>query len=94
MVKCGFCGYEIERGTGKIKIMKDGKVVPLCGTKCEKNLFKLGRIPREIGWTADYKAAKAMRLSTAAHQKENPGAEKKKEKVSKIIKEDKVAKAK
>lgn len=89
MAKCNFCGYDIEKGTGKIKIMKDGKVVPLCGMKCEKNMFKLGRIPRETEWTADYKAAKAMRLSTAAHQVESKSV-----KTPKIKKEDKVAKAK
>lgn len=67
-MKCTFCGYDIEKGTGKIKIMKDGKVVNLCGTKCEKNMFKLGRVARETPWTAEYKAVKQMRMSTAANQ--------------------------
>ena len=67
-MKCSFCGYEIERGNEKIKFMKDEKVVHLCGTKCEKNMFKLRRIPRETAWTADYKAAKAMRMATEQHK--------------------------
>ena len=65
MAKCTFCGYDIEKGTGKIKIMKDGKIIHLCSMKCEKNMFKLRRIPRKIQWTAEYKAWKKMRLSPA-----------------------------
>ena len=86
-MKCSFCGYEIERGTGKIKFMKDERVVNLCGTKCEKNMFKLKRVPRETCWTADYKAAKTMRMATEAHQKNEAKLEKKVEvkKVEKAI---------
>lgn len=61
-MKCTFCGFDIERGTGKQKFMKDGKTVNLCGMKCEKNMFKLKRTPRKIGWTEDYRKAKEMRL--------------------------------
>lgn len=61
-MKCTFCGCDIEKGTGKTMFMKDGKIVNLCGRKCEKNMFKLGRISRETKWTADYKAAKLVRL--------------------------------
>jgi ribosomal protein L24E len=78
MAKCGFCGYDIERGTGKVKIMKEGRVIPLCSMKCEKNMFKLNRTAREMPWTAEYKAAKEMRLSTAAHHNTESKAEKKK----------------
>ena len=69
MAKCGFCGAEIERGTGKTLMLKEGKAVPLCSMKCEKNMFKLKRIPRETRWTADYKAAKEMRMGTAQKKK-------------------------
>ncbi len=62
-MKCTFCGNEIEKGTGKTKIMKDSKVIHLCSMKCEKNMFKLGRLPRNIQWTKEYKDAKAVRLS-------------------------------
>ena len=69
MVKCNFCGEEIVRGTGKIYVKKDGKVLNLCSNKCEKNMFKLGRIAREIPWTAEYKIFKKMNklLSPGAH---------------------------
>ncbi len=61
-MKCSFCGCDIEKGTGKTKYMKDGKVVNLCSMKCEKNMFKLGRVARETPWTAEYRAAKQVRL--------------------------------
>ncbi len=66
---CGFCGNEIEKGTGKIKFLKDGKVVPVCSMKCEKNYFKLKRVPRETKWTAEYKREKTMRLSSTTKDK-------------------------
>jgi large subunit ribosomal protein L24e len=50
MAKCTFCGTAIEQGTGKIFVMKDGKVLNFCSTKCEKNRFKLKRIPRKMTW--------------------------------------------
>ncbi|MEM0266971.1 MAG: 50S ribosomal protein L24e, partial [Archaeoglobaceae archaeon] len=39
---CSFCGYEIEPGTGKSLVRKDGKIIHFCRGKCEKN-YKLGR---------------------------------------------------
>ncbi len=53
MVKCTFCGKEIERGRGKILVKKDGKKINLCSTKCEKNMFKLGRKARNLKWTEE-----------------------------------------
>lgn len=79
MTNCSFCGYEIERGTGKIKILNEGKVVNLCSSKCEKNMFKLRRIPRETEWTAEYKAVKDMRLATDHHKADEKKTESKKE---------------
>ena len=29
-----------------------GQIIYFCSSKCEKNLFKLKRIPREHKWTA------------------------------------------
>jgi large subunit ribosomal protein L24e len=43
MVKCSFCSYPIEKGTGKIFVKKDGKILYFCSNKCEKNMFKLKR---------------------------------------------------
>ncbi len=51
MSECSFCGYTIEKGTGKIFVLKSGKVFNFCSTKCEKNLMKLKRVPRLIKWT-------------------------------------------
>ncbi len=53
MADCSFCGKDIEKGTGKMFVKKDGKVFWFCSTKCEKNLFKLKRVPRTTKWTAE-----------------------------------------
>src|SRR5204862_6324171 len=45
---CSFCGNEIEPGTGKMFIRKDGTVFLFCSHKCQSNLLHLGRVPR---WT-------------------------------------------
>ncbi len=47
MVKCSFCGNEIEQGTGKIYVQIDGKILNFCSMKCEKNELKLKRKARE-----------------------------------------------
>ncbi len=50
MVKCSFCRKDIEPGTGKMFVTKEGKVIHFCSMKCEKNKNKLKRIPRKLGW--------------------------------------------
>jgi large subunit ribosomal protein L24e len=52
-MKCTFCGINIEKGTGKTYARNSGKLVYLCSSKCEKNMFKLGRKPRNISWTEE-----------------------------------------
>ncbi len=59
MVSCSFCGKEIVPGTGKLYIKKDGKVLHFCSTKCEKNMLKLGRKPREHKWTKESRKARS-----------------------------------
>ncbi|MBU7009969.1 MAG: 50S ribosomal protein L24e [Theionarchaea archaeon] len=49
-MKCNFCGKEIEKGTGKMYVRKDGSVLYFCSGKCEKNMIKLGRKPRKFKW--------------------------------------------
>jgi len=49
--KCSFCGNEIEPGTGKIFVRKDGRVLNFCKNKCQKNMIKLQRIPRRVEWS-------------------------------------------
>src|SRR2546421_961155 len=43
---CSFCGNEIEPGTGKMFIRKDGTVFLFCSHKCQSNMLHLGRVPR------------------------------------------------
>ncbi len=67
--KCSFCGSKIEPGTGKMYVLKSGKVLYFCSSKCQKNMIELGRIPRKVRWTEEYRKYKAIRLH--AMQKES-----------------------
>ena len=58
MPKCDFCKYNIEPGTGKMYVKKDGKILYFCSMKCEKNLLKLNRKPRTTRWTAEFASVK------------------------------------
>ncbi len=51
MAKCTFCGENIERGTGKMYVQKDGKMLYFCSMKCEKNMLKLKRKPLKTKWS-------------------------------------------
>ncbi len=51
---CTFCGNEIEPGTGRMFIRRDGTVLNYCTNKCTKNHLKLGRVPRRVRWTRHY----------------------------------------
>ena len=53
-MKCTFCGNAIEKGTGKMYVEKNGKILYFCSSKCEKNQFKLKRKPRDQKWTTQY----------------------------------------
>jgi len=66
---CTFCGDEIEPGTGRMYIKKDGVVFHFCSSKCFKNLVILGRVPRRTTWTRYYEREKAVRMKGV------PGAE-------------------
>ena len=50
MAKCSFCKTNIEQGTGKIYVTKEGKIFNFCSMKCEKNQLKLKRNPRFFKW--------------------------------------------
>ena len=52
MAKCTFCNDQIEKGTGKIYVKKDGKILNFCSSKCEKNQIKLKRKPMKVKWVA------------------------------------------
>ncbi|MBI2148289.1 50S ribosomal protein L24e [Candidatus Woesearchaeota archaeon] len=61
MVKCSFCGHNIEQGTGKMLAKNDGSIFYYCSNKCEKNQIKLGRIPRNIKWTEEFRKTKTTK---------------------------------
>ncbi|MDH7509134.1 MAG: 50S ribosomal protein L24e [Methanomassiliicoccales archaeon] len=48
---CSFCGDEIEPGTGRMFIKRDGTIYMFCTSKCYKNMIYLGRVPRKTEWT-------------------------------------------
>ncbi|NLL94240.1 MAG: 50S ribosomal protein L24e [Thermoplasmatales archaeon] len=59
---CSFCGAEIERGTGRMHVRRDGNVLNFCTKKCFKNMVELKRVPRTTEWTAKYAEEKSARL--------------------------------
>jgi len=50
MAKCNFCNNELIKGTGKLLVKNDGKLIYFCSNKCEKNMLKLKRVARKVGW--------------------------------------------
>jgi len=59
---CSFCGADIEFGTGKVFVKKDGTVLNFCMNKCYKNMIVLRRVPRTTRWTEKFKTEKKARL--------------------------------
>ncbi len=57
---CAFCGNDIEPGTGKMFIRRDGTIHFFCSSKCERNLLGLGRQPRWTRWTKQFRRAKGL----------------------------------
>ncbi|MBI5389720.1 50S ribosomal protein L24e [Candidatus Woesearchaeota archaeon] len=57
-MKCTFCGTAIERGTGKMLVKNDGKILYFCSRSCEKQMLKLGRKPRNVRWTEEARKIK------------------------------------
>ena len=50
MAKCSFCGNTLEKGTGKMLVLKTGKILYFDSSKCEKNMIKLKRKPVNFKW--------------------------------------------
>jgi large subunit ribosomal protein L24e len=72
---CSFCGREIEPGTGKMYVLKNGTVLYFCSSKCQKNMIKLHRVPRRVRWTEAYRKEKEVRLhllKRRENEAENP----------------------
>jgi large subunit ribosomal protein L24e len=63
--KCSFCYREIEPGTGKMYVKKDGTIYNFCTSKCQKNMIDLKRVPRRTAWTDKAISEKAIRTRTA-----------------------------
>lgn len=60
---CTFCGEEIEPGTGRMFVRKDGTIYQFCTNKCYKNMIELNRIPRTTGWTRHFFREKETRVA-------------------------------
>jgi large subunit ribosomal protein L24e len=67
--KCSFCGGDIEPGTGKMYVKKDGTVLNFDNNKCYKNMVQLKRVARTTEWTEKAALEKVARLK-AAEKKE------------------------
>lgn len=48
---CSFCRRDIEPGTGKMYILRDGTIYYYCSNKCNKHHLKLKHEPRKVRWT-------------------------------------------
>jgi large subunit ribosomal protein L24e len=59
--ECTFCKTEIEPGTGKMFVKRDGSLYYFCSSKCEKNMLKLGRVARKTEWTRPVKPKKRVK---------------------------------
>ncbi|MCL2785709.1 MAG: 50S ribosomal protein L24e [Methanomassiliicoccaceae archaeon] len=62
---CSFCGADIEPGTGKMFVKRDGTVLNFCTSKCYKNMIELKRVPRTTRWTKKFETEKKARLKAA-----------------------------
>jgi len=73
---CTFCGSEIEPGTGRMYVKKDGVVYNFCSSKCYKNMVLLGRVPRRTTWTRYFEREKEIRMKGGPEAVEKPRARK------------------
>jgi len=69
---CTFCGSEIEPGTGRMYVKKDGVVYNFCTSKCFKNMVILGRVPRRTTWTRYFEREKEIRMKGGPEAVEKP----------------------
>ncbi len=60
--KCSFCGTDIEPGTGKMYVKRDGTILYFDANKCYKNMVELKRVPRRTAWTQKAMEEKVARL--------------------------------
>ena len=76
---CSFCGVDIEPGTGKLYIKKDGTKYHFCSMKCQKNQTLLKRVNRNVKWTAAFEKGSGPTPPKASNQPaaatQSPGKE-------------------
>ena len=48
---CGKVSGNISNEEADVK--KDGSIYFFCSSKCEKNMIKLGRVPRKVKWVKE-----------------------------------------
>lgn len=48
---CSFCGKDIEPGTGKMYVRRDGTSFYFCSNRCQKHILKLKHAPARVRWT-------------------------------------------
>lgn len=73
---CSFCGKEIEPGTGRMYVKKDGTVLFFCSSKCFKNSMELKRVPRRVRWTKEYAREKSIRTGSKREEGERKSTKK------------------
>jgi large subunit ribosomal protein L24e len=56
-MKCSVCKSNINKGSGKMFVRNDGRIIYFCGSKCQKN-FNMGREPKKLKWASSEKKAK------------------------------------
>ena len=66
---CSFCGTNIEPGTGRLFVKKDGVTYNFCSSKCFKNQIGKRKVPRMTEWTAAHKREKEISLGSAKQEK-------------------------
>jgi large subunit ribosomal protein L24e len=55
MSNCSFCKKELAKGTGKMLVKTNGKILWFCSRKCEKNTLQLKRNPAKFKWASKLK---------------------------------------
>jgi len=58
-MKCSMCKTSMQRGTGKMYVRNDGRLLYFCSSKCQKN-WKMGRGEKGLKWAQAAGAEKKM----------------------------------
>ncbi|MEE9594561.1 MAG: 50S ribosomal protein L24e [Candidatus Hydrothermarchaeales archaeon] len=88
--ECSFCKAELELGTGKMFVKRDGTVFYFCKSKCERNMLKLKRVARKTEWTKPVKVKKKV----VEEEPKKPAKKAEKQKPAKKAEKQKPAKGK